>query len=86
MKNIYEKVMGWLRGVGIDKYWHFIAGLIIAAFFAMVVGVKFCLLPSLVAGLVKELYDGMKSGGKMDVWDFIATIIGGLIIQFFVLL
>lgn len=85
MKKIYEKVMGWFRGIGIDRHWHFIAGETIAAFFAMVVGLEVCILPVIVAGFAKEAYDLM-TDYRWDWWNFVATILGGLVVQVFVYL
>lgn len=85
MKKIFEKVLGWFRGIGIDKHWHFIAGETIAAFFAMVVGLEVCILPVIVAGFAKEAYDFFRTY-KLDWWDLSATILGGLVVQVFVYL
>lgn len=85
MKKIYEKVLGWFRGIGIDKYWHFIAGVVIAAFFALVVGLEVCILPVIVVAFAKEGYD-LTTKYCWDWWDFIATLLGGLIVQVFVYL
>lgn len=86
MKKIYEKVMGWFRGIGIDKHWHFIVGMIIAAFFAMVIGLEVCILPVIAVAFLKEMYDTVVKLVPIDWWDLTATILGGLIIQIFVYL
>lgn len=85
MKKIYEKVMGWFRGIGIDKYWHFIAGLVIAALFNIAFGLEVCILPVIVAGFAKEAYDFFRTY-QLDWWDLAATILGGLVVQVFVYL
>lgn len=85
MKKIYEKVLGWFRGVGIDKYWHFIAGLVIAALFNIAFGLEVCILPVIVAGFAKEAYD-LVTDYRWDWWDLAATILGGLVVQVFVYL
>lgn len=85
MKKICEKVLGWFRGIGIDKYWHFIAGMIVAAFFAMVVELEVCILPVLAVGFIKEAVDFIRSY-HFNWWDFAATLLGGGIIQLFVYL
>ena len=85
MKKIYEKVMGWFRGIGIDKYWHFIAGLIISAFFAIVLDMPICIVPTIVAAFAKELFDGFRYS-LWDWYDFTATVLGGLVVQVFVYL
>lgn len=86
MKKIYEKVMGWFRGISIDKHWHFIAGMFIAAFFNMVVGLEVCVLPVIVVAFLKEMYDTVAKLVPINWWDMVATILGGLIIQLFVYL
>lgn len=86
MKKFYEKVLGWFRGIGIDKYWHFIAGVVIAAFFALVVGLETCILPVIVVAFAKEGYDTIVKLVPIDWWDLTATVLGGLIVQVFVYL
>lgn len=86
MKKIYEKMMGWFRGIGIDKYWHFIVGFLVATFFNMVVGLEVCILPVIALAFLKEMYDTLKNLVPIDWWDLIATILGGLIVQIFVYL
>lgn len=85
MNKIYEKVMGLFRGIGIDKYLHFIAGIIISAFFAIVLTMPVCIVPTIVAAFAKELFDGFRYG-VFDWWDFTATVLGGAVIQVFALL
>lgn len=85
MGKIYEKIVGWLASFGVDKYLHFIAGLIIAAFFAIVLKMDVCIVPVLFAGFIKEAFDEWRYG-DFDWRDFAATILGGLIIQLFVYL
>lgn len=85
MKKIYEKVMGWFRGIGIDKYWHFIIGMIVAAFFAIVMEMKLCIAPVVAVAFLKEMVDGWVYN-KWSWWDFAATLLGGGIIQLFVYL
>ena len=85
MKKIYAKLVGWLYEIGIDKYLHFIAGLIISAFFAIVLDMPICIIPTIVAAFAKELFDGFRYG-LWDWFDFTATVLGGAIIQLFVLL
>lgn len=84
MKKIYEKVLGWFRGIGIDKYWHFIAGVLIAALFHIAFGLEVCILPVIAVAFIKEMYDTVVKLVPIDWWDMTATILGGLIIQLFV--
>lgn len=85
MKKIYTKLVGLLYEIGADKYIHFIAGLIVASFFCIALGMQVCIVPVIVVSFAKELFDGMGLG-EADWRDFVATILGGAIIQLFVLL
>lgn len=80
-----NKILTFMASFGADKYLHFIAGLIISAFFAIVLDMPICIVPTIVAAFAKELFDGMGLG-VADWRDFTATILGGLIIQLFVYL
>jgi hypothetical protein len=37
------------------------------------------ILAVLIVGAIKEVYDGATGRGVLDVWDFFATLAGGLI-------
>lgn len=85
MRKIWDKLVQLLYKVPWDKQLHFFAGLIVAAFFAITFGMKACLVPVIFAGLAKEFFD-KKTTQLWDWWDFLATCLGGLLIQLFVLL
>lgn len=85
MKKIYAKLVGWLYEISIDKYLHFIVGLIVASFFGITLDMAVCIVPVIVVAFAKELFDGMGLG-VADWRDFTATVLGGAIIQLFVLL
>lgn len=61
-----------------DKANHFIYGL--AIFLA--VGLAFGAIPGLAAailiGAAKEIYDRVSGKGTPDVYDFVATVVGGV--------
>lgn len=80
MKRIFEL----LSDIPSDKRLHIIAGLVIAAFFALVIptGRLWCMAPAIVAGIAKELYDYFDYG-KFDWVDMLYTITGGFVIQVF---
>ena len=80
-----NKILTFLASFGADKYLHFIAGLIVASFFCIALGMQVCIVPVIVVAFAKELFDGMGLG-VADWRDFVATILGGAIIQLFVLL
>ena len=85
MRKIWDKLVQLLNKIPWVKWLHFVAGLIIAAFFAITLGMKVCLVPVIIAGFAKEFFDKWTTG-TWEWWDFVATCIGGLLIQFFVLL
>jgi len=65
--------------IAIDKKAHFLAGAAIAASVALystpLIGVSACL----IIGAGKELYD-MTGRGTPDIWDFIATACGSVVV------
>lgn len=69
-----------------DKRLHFVCGLVIAAFFGLALGMKFCFWPVIFAAAGKEVFDIFSSGQEFDWKDFLATLLGGLVPQVFVLL
>lgn len=79
---MWSKLMALLAGIPVDKYLHFIAGLIISAFFCITLGMKVCIVPTIFAGFIKEFVDEWRYGG-FDWYDLLATCLGGLIIQLF---
>ena len=89
MKNFFRKIwdaiVRFISSVPYDKLLHFIAGLIIAAFFAIALGMKFCFWPIIFVAFGKEFFDKWTTG-EWDWWDFAATCFGGLVPQLFVLL
>lgn len=81
MKRIFDKIVGWLNGIGADKYKHFAVGTAVAvvvllalvwfvpqwlALTASVVAVS-------VAAVGKEQADE-----QADIQDIVATCLGGL--------
>ena len=62
----------------IDKLYHFIAGMII--FWVVSHFMDFAIIPVIVIGALKEVYDRIIKHSYVDVWDFLATVAGGLIV------
>lgn len=85
MKKIWNKIVRFFNALSADKYLHFIAGLIIASFFAIALGMEACIAPAIVAGILKEVIDE-SNGRKADWADLVATIAGGAVIQLIVIL
>ena len=73
MKKILERIKGLLLSIPHDKLLHFIAGGVIASFFAIVIGA--------IAGCIKEAVDEWRKPGAWSYADLLATILGGLVIQ-----
>lgn len=85
MKKIFSKIMALLNSIGIDKYLHFIAGLIIAALFNITLDMTACIVPVFFAAFIKEFIDSSGSGTS-DWRDAVATLAGGVVIQLFAVL
>lgn len=85
MKKILDKIVRFFNALSADKYLHLIAGLIIASFFAIALGMEACIAPAIVAGILKEVIDE-SNGRKADWADLVATIAGGAVIQLIVIL
>lgn len=85
MRKIWDKIVALLVAIPQDKKMHFVAGLIIAAFFALAPGMKAAIVPAIAAAFIKEFFDQWTTG-KWEWWDFAVTCLGGLLIQVFILL
>lgn len=83
MKAMFEKLKNWLAGIPQDKLLHFIAGMVMAAFFSIVIvdTAMFCVVFSGIAGVIKEAVDEWRKPGSWSYADLLATILGGLVIQ-----
>jgi hypothetical protein len=62
----------------IDKLYHFIAGIIIYLFFLLFLSNVMALIPVIIIGGAKEIYDWKSKKGNPEWWDFIFTVLGGL--------
>jgi hypothetical protein len=62
-----------------DKQMHFICGLVIAALLTPFIGAYSIVVVAIVA-LLKEIYDYLhKDIHTPDFWDWVATVLGGLV-------
>ncbi len=69
-----------------DKLQHFVAGVVIAAFLYPFVG-HYALLAAVVIGLIKEyVIDVIFPLGNPDIWDAVATALGGLAVTLIVIM
>jgi len=89
MKGFIKRIWDWLierlNSIRRDRLYHFIAGLIIAAFFCITLKMGvWCFVPVVFAGFIKEFIDQWR-GQDFDWVDFAATLAGGLLIALFAL-
>jgi hypothetical protein len=69
-----------------DKQLHVLAGFLTAMVFQGLTGSLWvALLASGVVGAAKEAYDSL-GYGTVDLWDFVATVVGGLLFVLLILL
>lgn len=62
-----------------DKQAHFLCGLVIAALLTPFIGAYSILVVAIIA-LLKEIYDYLhKDIHTPDFWDWVATVLGGLV-------
>ena len=64
--------------IGVDKYKHFVVGVMIAASCLWALGIWSMVLVALV-GIGKEIYDSRAVGHVADWKDAFATILGGAV-------
>ena len=86
IRKIWDAFVALIYKVPYDKLLHFIAGLLIATLCALVFNWgAWCIAPVVVFAAAKEVFDRWTTG-VMDWKDFLATVVGGLIILLFVLI
>jgi hypothetical protein len=85
MENLIAKVNAVLAKLYVpckvpaDKQMHFICGLVIAALLTPFIGAYSILVVAVIAAL-KEIYDYLhKDIHTPDFWDWVATVIGGVV-------
>lgn len=84
IKKILTAILKWLGSIPSDKLLHLLAGVLVAAFFALVVPhtAKWCIVFAVFAGVAKESIDQYRYKG-WDWLDLAYTMAGGFIIQIF---
>lgn len=85
IRKIWDAGVKFLCSIAFDKWLHFICGVLIAALFCVTLGMKACIVPVIFAGFYKELFDQLTTS-HFDWKDFLATVIGGAVIQLFAVL
>ena len=63
----------------LDKQAHFLAGAAIAASVTLYLGPLLGIIACVITALTKELYDAT-GRGTPDIWDFIATVSGCVVL------
>lgn len=85
IRIIWEAFVALLCKVRYGTMLHVVAGLVIAAFFCIALGMKACIVPAVFAGFLKVLFDQF-TADRTDWRNLAATAVGGLVPQIFVLL
>ncbi len=84
IKDILKAIRNWLDKIPQDKLLHFIAGAMLTAVFAMIKPfAPYACSVGIIAGIVKEWYDG-GHGGSREFYDFFATSVGAIAMQIIV--
>lgn len=83
MKQIFDKIVGWLNGIGADKYKHQALGSDIAAvvLLALVWFVpQWLALTASVVAVIVAAVGKEKADAKTDLRDIVATLCGGAVV------
>lgn len=64
--------------LGIDKFYHFVAGVFIYLFSVVFLSNIISMIPVVIIAALKEMYDKKTKRGTPDFWDFLFTVLGGL--------
>ena len=80
MRKLWDKFVALVELIPLDKWLHYIAGLFVAATSILVFKMTLCILPAIVAGVAKEVFDKVTTK-QWDWFDFLATTLGGATIQ-----
>lgn len=83
MKRIFDKIVGWLNGIGADKYKHFAVGTAVAAVVLLAVASfvpKWLALAASVGTVALAAVGKEKADAKADFRDLAATLCGGAVV------
>ena len=73
-----ENILSKLNSIPSDKVYHFAGGAIVFAATVAFIGAKYALALVIIVGVLKEIYDAInKDKHTADIWDAIATALGG---------
>lgn len=83
MKDIIDKIIGWLNGIGADKYKHFAVGTAVAAVVLLAVTLfvpKWLALAASVVTVAVAAVGKEKVDAKADLRDIVASLCGGAVV------
>lgn len=83
MKRIIDKIVGWLNGIGADKYKHFAVGTVAAAVVLLAVtffAPKWLALAASIVTVFAAAVGKEKADDKTDIRDIVATLCGGAVV------
>ena len=83
MKRIFDKIVGWLNGIGADKYKHFAVGTAVAAIVLLAVALfvpKWLALAASVVTVAVAAVGKEQADAKADLRDIVATLCGGAVV------
>lgn len=78
IKQIKDRVIGFIKTIPEDKRKHLAAGFAICAFVSLFFGYIVGVLAAVVAGAGKEAYDYITRKGTPEFADFVYTVIGAV--------
>lgn len=64
-----------------DKALHFLAGVVVGTLAMILFGSGAAIIAAMLAGAAKEVYDYVTGNGTADLGDFVATAMGGMLIE-----
>lgn len=83
MKQIFDKIIGWLNGIGADKYKHFTLGAVIATAIIMVLALfvpKWAAIAASVVTVAVAAIGKENIDEQADEQDIVATCLGGMVV------
>lgn len=78
IEKVY-KIFGRLADIGIDKYLHFIVGMMVAAVMRLHIGALAALTAVVIVMTGKEMVDHFVRKENFDLKDALAGVMGGLV-------
>ena len=83
MKQLLDKIVGWLNKIPADKYKHFAVGTAVAAVVLLAVALfvsKWLALTASVVAVIAAAVGKEKVDAKADLRDIVATLCGGAVV------